>query len=724
MRGMTTTIFAILFAGLGLAAAPEEYRAPNNEAMAWRWNARYLSWATSNAGTRNEFDNRDAIRRRVQELKKLGITVVQLNGLHRRMAYMDRMPKVKEYTKMLVEECHREGIKVIEHHSLTHVSYANPTGYGAKWLFAHPDWLQRDIQYGYAYINPCMNNPDFRKYYFDYICDYIRYTDVDGLKLDEVVFCSGRTCGCPHCRAKFKRETGLEIPRDTTDSFFEWDERRRLLKNRSDPRVARFLEWRADCRIDFFTELRKRINRIKPNFTLMTYTTHYGLTSYYSTIRGGASLVKTLRIHDWIGTEIMSRNVYACPRAIFFFRRAVAALGNYGDVPVYGLVYHVDNPEIAKMGWALNTMNRELTLMSAIEGADMAYIGWPDLMNFRFARSEADIALLFSDANRVWARITAFVPDLGGYSQCLADAHIQHDIILDLALDAEHLKKYRLLIVPSVGCMSDSQVQALRDYVRGGGRLILTAHSSKLTELGMERDDFALRDLVNLSYRGVGPKQCRFKMGTAVVPLDRRPFRVDIVEPGRSEVIATLLDANGVEIGPAIVRTPFGNGEVFYDACQLGSYNYEPEVTVGRKYQRSAEPTLKAVLIKLVRRAHGGPLPFEAGESIPEKVFISVYRQRVNAKEQVLVHLLNATGSNMKPGQMVTRTTPKDPWPALEKDLEFEITLPDFERAYVVSPDFDGRRPVKVEREGSRCRVTVNRDDLRWFSTVYFDLRE
>ena len=702
-------------------AAPEDYRLKDNDATAWRWNARLLSWATSNTGTRNEFDNRAVIRRRVKELKALGITAVQLNGLHCRNAYMDRMPKVREYMKMVVEECHRAGIRVIEHHSVTIASYRGQSGYGAKWLFAHPDWVQRDIQYGHAFANPCINNPHFRKYYFDYLCDYVRYTGMDGLKLDEAVFCSGRSCGCPHCRAKFKRETGLDIPRDTTDSFFAWDERRKLLKNRRDPRVARFIEWRTDCRTDFFTELRKRINTIKPDLTLMTYTTHYGLTSYYATIKGGASLFKTVRIHDWIGTEIMSRNVYACPRGVLFYRRAIAGLGNYGNVPVYGLVYHVNNPDIARMGWALNTMNRELTLTATIEGADMSYLGWPDLMDFRFARSEADIALLFSDANRVWGQMVSYKPDLGGYSQCLADAHIQHDIIVDGALDAERLRKYRLLIIPSVGCMSDAQAEVVRAYVSGGARLLITGHSSKFTELGQERKDFALKDVMNVSFHKWAPKKSALKIEGEVVPIPSRIFRVRLVDPTRSQVLAETVDRNGNTVGPALVRTPYGKGEVFYEACRLGNYNYEEETTVNRTYRRSTDPVLHKVLLDLVRRAYDGPMPFEA-QVIPEKVFVSVYRQKVKGKEQVLVHLLNATGSKMKAGQTVTRITPKDPWPALGKDLVFEIALPKFRNAYIVSPDYVGKRSVKVTRAGTRQKVTVNKKDLRWFSTVYFDM--
>ena len=113
------------------SAAPEDHRAPNNDAMAWRWNARQVNWGASNAGTRDEFDNPDDIARRVKELKVMGITVTQLDGLHFRNAYMDRMPRVQVFAKMIVDACHRAGIKVIEHHSATLTGYRNQSGFAS-----------------------------------------------------------------------------------------------------------------------------------------------------------------------------------------------------------------------------------------------------------------------------------------------------------------------------------------------------------------------------------------------------------------------------------------------------------------------------------------------------------------------------------------------------------------------------------------------------------------
>ena len=709
-----------------LCASQEVLRAPNNDAMAWRWDARFVSFSTSNEGTRNEFDNPQVIERRILELKKLGITVIQLNGLHERNVYLDRFPMLLRTAKMICDIAHKHGMYVIEHSDVTIVPYRNQTAYGYKLLLRNFDWFQRDVQFDHLINNPCINNPGFKEHYFDMITEYVKKTGVDGLKLDEIIFARGRACGCPHCRAKFTRDTGEVIPDDHTDPFFKsrGSGPGATFTNVNDRRLLKWLRWRNETIGDWHIALRKAVNKVSPNVSFVKYTTHYGLTSPYSTFGSGGSIFQAARSCDWLGTEIMSRNVYYCPRAVFMYRKMFAGLGEWADTPVYGLVYHCENADTAKMGWALNVMHRELPLMATIEGADMSYIGWQDKMANRDAHPVADIAVLFSDNTRNWERMAGYLPDTAGYSECMSDAHIQHVFLMEQGLSLEKLKRYNLLILPSTSCVGTELAQVIRDYVKQGGRLLITGHASLLDELGFPREDFALADIMNVKYRGGwAPKGCNLRRGDEIIPLSGRGLHVKCVDPQRSRVVAELVDAKGKVWGPAIVETKFGKGTVIYDACRLGTYNYARERTVGDKFNFERNETMHRLLVELVRRAYGGKLSFEAAASMPDKVFVTVYRQRANGREQVLVHLLNATGSDIRAGETVPKTTPENAWPVLKEDLEFEIELAGFADARVVSPDFQGPRPVRVTSAGNRHRVVVNKGDLKWFSTVYFTLK-
>ena len=715
----STLIFlsAVSAAALAAPASPDI----DEDARSWRWDAKVVHWAGGVYGSHCELDAPGAIERRAQELADAGVTVAQLDGLHMRNSSMDRMPGVKDYLRRVVEACHRHGIKVVEHHSATIVIYGTYRGHGARWLFDNPDILQRDIQYDYALKTPCINNPKFRRHYFDYLVDFLRETDVDGFQLDEAHFSGSRACGCSHCRAKLKKETGVVIPDDDTDPFFRFDTRRNCLSNLDDLRVVKFLEWRSRAVVDFFSDLHKELEKVKANLTLMTYTTHYGLTSRFDMRNGSGTIFDKAEVCDWLGTEIMSRNVYADVRSVFFMRKAMGALGLSARAPVFAYVYHLGSPHIARMGWAIQTMHGQVALMDFLPD-DMAYLDWKDRMNGRGAESLADIALVFGDQTRKWGRDVAYKPDLGGWSECMTDAHILHDIILDRDLVAERLKKYRLLILPSVSCMTEAQIEAVSQYVREGGRLLATGNTSTQNELGFTREDFGLRDILGLKYGGLGRAGLFLKSGDEAVLLGQVAFNVRALDPTRAEILAEL-QVGGQTVGPGVTKCRAGKGTAFYDACRLGIYNMEFEGKLGKKRLAYQNAALHKVAVDLVRRAHGGPLPLQATADFPHKVFVTAYRRKLGEKEQILVHLLNATGvPDVKSGETLTAAVPDDPWPKLKSDLTFEIALPAISDAAVVSPEFEGPRPVQIESEGHRPTVTVTRDDLRWFSTVVIDI--
>jgi hypothetical protein len=76
-------------------------------------------------------------------------------------------------------------------------------------------------------------------------------------------------------------------------------------------------------------------------------------------------------------------------------------------------------------------------------------------------------------------------------------------------LDPEHLKPFRLLVLPNCAALSDEQCDKLRKFVDGGGNLLATFETSLYDEEGKRRSDFGLADLFGISYdNGVeGPMQ-------------------------------------------------------------------------------------------------------------------------------------------------------------------------------------------------------------------------
>ena len=84
----------------------------------------------------------------------------------------------------------------------------------------------------------------------------------------------------------------------------------------------------------------------------------------------------------------------------------------------------------------------------------------------------------------------------------------------------------------------------------------------------------------------------------------------------------------------------------------------------------------------------------------PEKVYFNITRQD-NGKSTA-VHLLNGTGSNVKTGEKVRSGAPDPAFPTVKGGVKFAIKLPaECSEVYAVSPDFDGRKPLKFRREAN-----------------------
>src|SRR5439155_25933292 len=74
-------------------------------------------------------------------------------------------------------------------------------------------------------------------------------------------------------------------------------------------------------------------------------------------------------------------------------------------------------------------------------------------------------------------------------------------------LRPETLRPYRALLVPNAAYLSDEHCRGIREFVAAGGSLLATFETSRYTEWGDARSDFALADVLGASVAGdlVGP---------------------------------------------------------------------------------------------------------------------------------------------------------------------------------------------------------------------------
>ncbi len=688
--------------------------APDNPALAWRRNMRMVSWARSHASTGFEFDTPELVERQVLALKAEGFNTINDGLFFWNLAYTDRWDEGIEMIRMITYFAHKHGMKVIHHCDTTVINYQ---GTAMQYLMAHPGWMQRDIRYGLPTFSLiCLNNPELRRELIGRFVRLAAEAGVDGFMLDEIIFASKDYCGCPHCRAKFTRDTGAVLPADPDSPVFD---------NYEDPLWVKWIKWRQRCVGDWRLAFRRAFNKVNPDLCFMVYTTHYGLTSRWAPREKGANLIQAARACDFVGTEIMSRNVYESCRAVYSYRKIKTAIGDSLGCSIWGLVYHVDNPTIAYAGWAMNQMNRQTTWMGAIPGVDMKhFLEWPFRVRTEAARSVADVAVLFSSTSRDFAKKFPAISGGLGMSQIMTDVHMQHDVLLEADVRPERLARYKLVVLPSVACTSAVQAAALRQYVERGGTLLVSGNTSLQDENGTFRKTFGLAGLLGLDMDPQnamikGEHTFRWRQDKTSVPVPNYAFRVTPRTDARSEILADIV-RNGKVVGPALTVNRIGKGACFYLASPLGILNREAETTPGGKWTFQRNRPAADLLLKIIRDAVPDGFDVQA-VSVPERVFLSVHSQAGENGEEILIHLLNLTGSGrLKPGQTVSKSTPKNAFPALKEDLVFDLRLGEIAAARILSPDYGGARPVALEaRAGGATRVTVEAGDLKAYAIVY-----
>jgi hypothetical protein len=105
--------------------------------------------------------------------------------------------------------------------------------------------------------------------------------------------------------------------------------------------------------------------------------------------------------------------------------------------------------------------------------------------------SLADVGLVFP-GQTLLASVSVFTMDPGkclydylGWSQALTDSHFQWDVLLDHQLTATDLGRFKTVVLPSVACLSDEAIEALKDYATGGGTVVISGEAG--TRHGVDR---------------------------------------------------------------------------------------------------------------------------------------------------------------------------------------------------------------------------------------------
>ena len=124
----------------------------------------------------------------------------------------------------------------------------------------------------------------------------------------------------------------------------------------------------------------------------------------------------------------------------------------------------------------------------------------------------ARVGMVFSEqypnyGGKAWQQKNA--DHASGMYHALLENRIPFEMVNARILDPEHLKPFKLLVLPNIATLSDQQCDQLRQFVNRGGSLVATFETSLYNQNGEPRKDFGLSDLFGVSSeQGVeGPMQ-------------------------------------------------------------------------------------------------------------------------------------------------------------------------------------------------------------------------
>ncbi len=464
-------------------------------------------------------------------------------------------------------------------------------------------------------------------------------------------------CYCEHCVKNFKEYSGLDLPKNS---------------DRFDPTYQKYSEWST--------------NRLKDLWVLWDGVIRKLKTSSRFIPNGFPDKVVTGQLSDIVFTDHQARSGVTLPWSNGKVAKELRAsigmkpLGGIFSVGVeeqYRWKDSVQTEAEIRVWVAEGTANGMRPWFTKFSGVlyDRRWLDIVDRIyqvhyrNERYLRNIAPLArvgMVFSEQNRNYGGETwqqrSGDHSLGMYHALIED-RMPFEMVNDRLLDMEHLKPFKLLILPNIAALSKEQCDQLRKFVEGGGSLLATFETSLYDEEGRRRIDFGLADLFGVSYdKNVeGPMQnsyLRLKKDPATnqfhpvlkeledaYRIINTVHRVKVIPrssfPGPVTLIPTYPDLPMEDVYPRIPETDIR--ELYLRDVGKGRIAYFPG-----DIDRSFWQIMSADHGKLLRNTIRWALNEEPIVEVkgPGVVDVTVWRQ----ESSMTVHLVNLTNPMMMKG--------------------------------------------------------------------------
>ena len=616
----------------------------------------------------------------------------------------------------------------------------------------HDDWQQRTADggkecrnWGFWHTIFCYNT-GFGQLYADHLREVAQKYKVHGFYIDGVIYGFG-ACYCETCKAKFREETGQEMPVKPDWSSKLW---------------YQYIDWRYRQVAAIGKLIGEAVHAVDPKIAVV-WNCAFFATGWFA----GATPAQAEWM-DFAGVELlptgmwggMFQNGYSYAEDLAWAMSLNRAL-RYGQwsqhysyfTPLTRRAEILTTANVACAFGAQGCPQEHCSHLGDYLGRIKAVEPW--LID---SVSAADVALHYS----VLAQNAYYRPDsmddlpraqvdVRGVYKALLNSHRPAEVITDEWLEQEPLAPFRAILLPNSVCLTAKATAALQTYVQQGGTVIATLETGRRDAMGRPVGDELLWKGSGLMFGGplevlpvtyatwsenklpvveadVSANPDQFLMfGTKAAMKDwigeditlgkrpdgfeRREIHQFLETPSvhvSTKAVQVLPDASwktllpmkfrrdkavGFETCPGVLVKKLGKGRIVYVNFQVGAQAAGSNSMTGTA---PAHPWWRAFVRHLVDVAAGAPAVDVAA---PVCVKTALWKQP--ALSRYVLHLVNELSSvsvgNIQREDLI-------PVPA-----SVTITLPGVKKVKVVI----GGRGAKVKRAGRGWRVDLSRIEER-----------
>ena len=399
-----------------------------------------------------------------------------------------------------VAECKKLGLRV--------VGYLN--SWGTTVSDMHPDWDivgvdGKSMRSWRRFGNPCPNS-DYGKYFTDLVYEFCSMYEFDGLWVDMVGMWMP-ACFCDACKKKYFEETGREIP-----TIIDWN----------NPEFVDYINFKGRSIADYGEKIREAALRANPSLSISLQA-----ASIEVSVNNGLNDIKYYKQSDYVagdfytdrhGVNVISRMMYNLTENLPF---------EFMTTRCSRLRYHTMNKPFEDLeleAYSALMYNGAFLFIDAIDPSGemnplvyerMSRVGrnirrYEKFVNYD-ERPMRDVAVYYNFNSAMTTeengksikeltskRMTERIKKI---DKALTPTHTDYDVLTRNKLSK--LPEYKVVIFSDLSLMSDEEIEAVREYVKGGGHAYISGETSLRSDKGELYSNFKLSDVLGLDYEGV-----------------------------------------------------------------------------------------------------------------------------------------------------------------------------------------------------------------------------